>query len=938
MNYKYDVFISYSHKDKYWGDWLYKKLNSYKVPKELVGTKNKIGEAVPSKFKRIFRDIDQTPAHSNLSDVINNALLNSKYLIVICSPNAHKSKWVNEEIRLFKKLHGEDKVLALIVDGIPNATYDDNINNDLEAFPHSLRYKLDLNYDLSEQKTEPLAANLQAIADGKLKAEMKLIAGLLQLADLQTLMNDELKRIKKNKRNKLSVFILIICLFLFSLYQLKKSIAQVNIIKKEKEISLELLAKSEHNLGKAYLEKANRLFHDDKEIESRLFLLSGYLKIKDKLKNETILNNSDLVGNLSLNEKKQNSYSILDKPNYKVFISRDNKNIFYITNKNTNTQVSYVAHKSNITSVDIHEKSGLVLSGSKKGIFILWNLYSGDIIWEKEAHTGLIIDVKFSNIGKSFLTSSFDNSIKVWDIKKKKIQNKFILSNDPSSPSFTKDDDKIIASNFTKNRIKVFDLFKNKNIKIINSAFLFKTIIGMNKFIVNKKNRLEIWNLKTLKILKKISYDFLKDKYIISPNGKYLVLFAKDKKLRVIYDLEKEELLMESPLSGKVSHLLFSFNSSFLIYENQDKLHVIETEKWNIIYTYKNSKRIIYETNINGDNLIIKFKDGFKTVNLRKILETKLKVHKYDITKLYKHNEMLYSDSKDFTIKRINLKSFTLDNYIIRKKYSHVYIPSFTSKDISFVGIDADHIIESNRTKLSLPLFTDGNSSILTQSVSHDKKIGAVSRLNNLIEIIDLEKLEHKFFLNKHTDKINDIKFSRDNAILFSSSNDKTIKIWNLSKGKLISSIKYKYKVNNIELLDNSDLLVLSNKNKEVIIWNYKLKKTIKSIKLYEPINEIAISHDKNKILVATKGILNIYNMELQLLKTINLGKDIVTSVLILDKKEEIILGFKSGRIGRFNISIHYNLNGSYNKIKEEIKLIESLLKKRIVGFDLVNF
>ena len=41
-----------------------------------------------------------------------------------CSPSAARSKWVNEEILTFKRLHGEDRIFSFIVDGEPNVADD----------------------------------------------------------------------------------------------------------------------------------------------------------------------------------------------------------------------------------------------------------------------------------------------------------------------------------------------------------------------------------------------------------------------------------------------------------------------------------------------------------------------------------------------------------------------------------------------------------------------------------------------------------------------------------------------------------------------------------------------------------------------------------------------------------------------------------------------
>ena len=106
------------------------------------------------------------------------ALRDAMFLIVACSPASAKSKWVGEEILAFKRMHGESRVLALIVDGEP---YDSERpgGGDLECFPRPLRYKLGPDGALSDVPAEPIAADMRADKDGKRLAKLKLIAGLV---------------------------------------------------------------------------------------------------------------------------------------------------------------------------------------------------------------------------------------------------------------------------------------------------------------------------------------------------------------------------------------------------------------------------------------------------------------------------------------------------------------------------------------------------------------------------------------------------------------------------------------------------------------------------------------------------------------------------------------------------------------------------------------
>jgi hypothetical protein len=61
------------------------------------------------------------PADADLTRNIRQALENSALLVVICSPRAVQSRFVAEEIRYFKELGKADRILALMIDGEPNA-------------------------------------------------------------------------------------------------------------------------------------------------------------------------------------------------------------------------------------------------------------------------------------------------------------------------------------------------------------------------------------------------------------------------------------------------------------------------------------------------------------------------------------------------------------------------------------------------------------------------------------------------------------------------------------------------------------------------------------------------------------------------------------------------------------------------------------------------
>jgi eukaryotic-like serine/threonine-protein kinase len=169
---RYRAFLSYSHRDSVWGNWIHSELEAYRVPKELVGAVTARGK-VPAKLRPIFRDRFDLAASHSLGETIDAALAGSESLIVLCSPSSAKSPYVNQEIRYFKSLGRTDQIFALIVDGEPH----DPVR---ECFPDALKYKVDRNgRTTSEADLEPVAADAREHADGKDLAKLKLIAGLL---------------------------------------------------------------------------------------------------------------------------------------------------------------------------------------------------------------------------------------------------------------------------------------------------------------------------------------------------------------------------------------------------------------------------------------------------------------------------------------------------------------------------------------------------------------------------------------------------------------------------------------------------------------------------------------------------------------------------------------------------------------------------------------
>jgi len=170
--YKYAGFMSYAHADEAMAARLHHAIETYKVPRDLSLGPHKT-------LKPIFRDTAELTAHHSLSEKIQEAVNGSRFLIVLCSPAAKDSHWVNEEIRLFRSIHGEASILCVLIDGTPETSFPPN---------------------LVEGGREPLAANIGQSRDSFRLGVTQLAASMLGVG-----LDELIQRDAKRRRNRLRV-------------------------------------------------------------------------------------------------------------------------------------------------------------------------------------------------------------------------------------------------------------------------------------------------------------------------------------------------------------------------------------------------------------------------------------------------------------------------------------------------------------------------------------------------------------------------------------------------------------------------------------------------------------------------------------------------------------------------------------------------------------
>jgi tetratricopeptide (TPR) repeat protein len=168
---KYRAFLSYSRADAGVARLVSGRLERFRIDRDLVGRPTRVGP-VPEALRPIFRNRRDFFTRPSLGAATVAALADSAALIILASPHSVRSKYVNEQVRLFKLRHPERPVIVLIVEGTPD-------DPEKRSFPPALRFVVAP--DWAESPADALLPDLHE-GDGFELAIAKVVGRLIGLA------------------------------------------------------------------------------------------------------------------------------------------------------------------------------------------------------------------------------------------------------------------------------------------------------------------------------------------------------------------------------------------------------------------------------------------------------------------------------------------------------------------------------------------------------------------------------------------------------------------------------------------------------------------------------------------------------------------------------------------------------------------------------------
>lgn len=157
--YKYDAFISYRHiePDLTIAKILHDMIEKFNIPKHLRTrfNENNNESLIDDKYVfRVFRDREELST-KDLSTMIEEAIADSENLIVICSKRTFLSPWCRKEVQLFKKIHGVNNIIPVLIEGEPDESFLDELKNLKTTFINSENIEEEKNIELLAADIRP---------------------------------------------------------------------------------------------------------------------------------------------------------------------------------------------------------------------------------------------------------------------------------------------------------------------------------------------------------------------------------------------------------------------------------------------------------------------------------------------------------------------------------------------------------------------------------------------------------------------------------------------------------------------------------------------------------------------------------------------------------------------------------------------------------------
>ncbi|WP_335939724.1 TIR domain-containing protein [Fusobacterium polymorphum] len=869
--YKYDAFISYRHiePDLTIAKILHEMIEKFNIPKHLRTVSNDENSINDKHIFRVFRDREELST-KDLSTMIEEAIANSKNLIVIYSKRTSLSPWCRKEVQLFKKIHGVNNIIPVLIEGEPDEAFIDELKNLKVTFINSENVE-------EEKNIELLAADIRSDEVKSPSFKGYEILEYSKDPKLNELTKKSLDILKKSEIYRIVASMLNVNYGDLKLRHQERYLKRIIYTSIAASIAMLIFVISVTTLylkSVASERKANE--------QSSLMTLN--------MANEANLQGDRILGVLIAQEAMKNVSPKMEKYNKLKAQYENILNNSLITLPFSNQFI--LATESETEAFGISSDSKWLISSGSFNNAIIWNLENGEIR-KTLTFEAPVVSIALSPDSKKSYVGTANNKIFEVNMENYEIKNIFGDANLPAVAMRVSKNNKYLIALRNFLILDIFDIQSQK--KLYSFTFPIDNMITgftenpqtNNFFILRKDNSITEYDINTGEALivhalaTNSEKNFLR-KMTVSDNG---ILFYSD-----IQD-NTESIVMKNLESGQINHAtnvrIFSSNivvnkDASLLYVNSlnnfitrfDLSNLKPDEEINVPEraTYLDTKRIQYNESIETfalspdentlavvlKNMTVGAFSGIKNMTTNyssEFILNEKSTHKapIEIIRFTPDSKKIITSADDYTIRVMDTESTIgdsqlLDGKIVASSRDKNSILILSGEKISKYNFDTNKeefiaLLDPKFLKIFQEFAITNNVSLVALS---DSTNGASA------SVFDVKQDKKIYTTKPHIVKegmlpyILELQFSNDSNFLYTLGPDNQLFVHNAKTGEFLFSLEDK---------ENGEAtsFIMSNDDNFVAINYITKKSTIFSLKERKIIQKIdgevmAINSENNNI------------------------------------------------------------------------------------------
>ncbi len=802
-HYKYFAFISYKREDEKWAQWLQCKLENYKLPT----TARQNNPSLPDKVRPIFRDTTDLSG-GVLERAINNALSDSRFLIVICSPRAAKSQWVCKEVQTFIDSGREENIIPFIIEGQP---YSPDIST--ECYPAALK-------ELSGSR-ELLGININEM--GRDAAAVKAVARMFELP-FDTLW----QRFRRDARKKRRIFISVLMLFtlvslitasiFWGLHRRMQSNQARAVAEKATQLTkqgdsylaqrilLEVLPDNNDLIKRPYVAEAERTFRDaiaqnscsfdNAALSEYSFSITGEKILTHQINNDTIkiwnATNGKCEQTFAINNDCSKAFSFdqksiisIEKDSIKTWDIQSGKCIKSIYSSNNNSRnIAFSPNRKYFAT-------------PKDNTIQIFSIETGECIKTLYGHSNKVIKIEFSSDGQYIISNALEEGIKLWEINTNKCIASyacdcyhFALSPDNKQLSIISNEDKTL---------KLWNIYSKKIINSINIGDNFDPYFASlsysidGKYILHKSSSecISIYDTQ-LNAIEGLYSNHPLNNFVLSPDGSSIaVAQMKIPKGNIIEIWHPEILSNVSLIKSNPDELHLSKDGKNILILEDNHIKLWNTEDQKFVRDFEGHTDNVITADISRDNQYIVSTSEDNSIRLWDIQSGECIYNFLDtVDNQIKFNpngtQICYYQTKEIVL--LDTKTHKETNRLIGHSDDIISI-NYSDDGKYIVSTSKDRTIKlwcANSGDCIKTITDDRNIMMFNAMFSPDGKSILVTYEDQPFRLYDITRGELIRTIGNHIWGINDANFSHNGQYIISYDG-----IWDVNSGECIQEIHH---------------------------------------------------------------------------------------------------------------------------------------------------